>query len=267
MQLMFRFILTLLCWIWATPVSAAEQPTTEPLRIAVAANFHGTLQQLISRYQQQQSQTFLLSAGSSGALYTQIRQDAPFHLFFSADSERPASLEQAGLTRSGSRFTYAEGVLVLWSADPTLIDARASILFSQHFRHLSMAEPRHAPYGLSAQQVLTALELWQPLAQQQKLVRAQSIAQAYGQIASGAATLGFVALAQLKDSAGQISGSYWLPPAELYQPIIQQAVILNRAAADPQLLAAAQHFVTWLQSVEAVAIIEAAGYRVTKTAH
>lgn len=232
----------------------------EPLRIAVAANFNGTLQKLTAQYEQQNGQGFLISAGSSGALYAQIQQAAPFHLFFSADAQRPTQLVAEQLAIADSRFTYALGVPVLWSTDKNLIDEQASILKTAAFRHLSIAEPRNAPYGTAAQQIMEKLGVWQQLDHDKKLVRAQSIGQAYSQVASGAAPLGFVALAQIINDDGSITGSYWQAPATMYEPIVQQAVILTRTEQQPEMLVAAQAFMQWLQTAEAIAVIQAAGY-------
>lgn len=237
----------------------------EPLRIAVAANFNGSLQQLTAMYQQQHDQTFLISAGSSGALYAQIQQAAPFHLFFSADAQRPTQLVAEQLALAESQFTYAVGVPILWSTDKNLIDEQASVLKTTSFKHLSIAEPRNAPYGAAAQQIMQNLGVWQKLNDQKKLVRAQSIGQAYSQVASGAAPLGFVALAQIINADGSITGSYWQAPATMYEPIVQQAVILKHAEQDPQVLAAARKFMHWLQTPDAIAVIQAAGYYVENT--
>ncbi|MCS4309190.1 molybdate transport system substrate-binding protein [Rheinheimera pacifica] len=234
----------------------------EPIRIAVAANFNGTLQKLTAKYEQEYGQAFVISAGSSGALYAQIQQAAPFDVFFSADAMRAERLVAENLAIDSSRFTYAVGVPVLWSGDAHLIDNKAEVLRGDAFRHLSIAEPRNAPYGMAAQQILEKLGLWQQLNTEKRLIRAQSIGQAYSQVASGAAPLGFVALAQVIDENGTVPGSYWLAPAEMYQPIVQQAVILHYAERDAATLAAARSFMTWLQSDAAIAIIRQAGYGV-----
>lgn len=232
----------------------------EPLRIAVAANFHATLQQLVEVYTAGSEQAFILSPGSSGSLYAQIRQDAPYALFFSADAERPRRLVAEQRALADSRMTYALGIAVLWSAQPGLIDDAGRVLHSDDFRHLAMADPRHAPYGQAAQQILDSAGVWQPLLAQRRLTRAQSVGQAYSQVATGAAPLGIVALSQVQQADGTIAGSWWIPPAQTYSPVVQQLVILQRAAADPGQLAAARAFHQWLRGDQARAVIEAAGY-------
>lgn len=239
----------------------------EPLRIAVAANFQGTLQQLTTRYGDRDGQRFLVSSGASGALYAQIHQAAPFDLFFSADADRPERLVAEGLALADSRFTYAVGVPVLWSIDEDRVDDQGDVLKTGAFRHLTIADPRTAPYGAAAREVMESLGIWEDLNQQRRLVRAQSIGQAYGQVASGAAPLGFVALSQIRAADGTIAGSHWIPPAQSYTPIVQQAVILRRAEQNPQTLAVARAFMDWLASDEARAVIVAAGYGTAESLH
>jgi molybdate transport system substrate-binding protein len=252
-----RLATGLICLLAAHPLWSAEA-----LRIAVAANFHATLQQLTALYSASYPHAFILSAGSSGALYAQIKQGAPFDLFLSADSERPQRLIEDGAAIDDSLFTYAIGVPVLWSAQRGFIDAEGKILSSDKFRHLALAEPRNAPYGVAAQQILARLGVWQRLSDERRIVRAQSIGQAYSQVASGAAPLGFVALAQIVQKDGTIGGSYWIPPATHYTAIVQQGVILSRASESPLRLAAARAFASWLHSEAATSLIKAAGYSI-----
>lgn len=233
----------------SAPVSAAD------IKAAVAANFTGTLQRLGELYQAASGNKVIISAGSSGALYAQINNGAPFDVFFSADAERPEKLEQEGQIVPGSRFTYAFGVPVLWSATPGYVDGEGKVLGENKFRHLAIAEPRNAPYGAAAVEVMGKLGVLQAIESSGKLVKGQSIGQTHSQIATGAAELGFVALAQVKTPEG-IPGSSWIPPKDSYTPIAQQVVQLKRAD-DPE---AAQHFLAWLKGPEARAVIEEAGY-------
>jgi molybdate transport system substrate-binding protein len=240
--------------LYGAPAAAANG--TE-LHVAVAANFLGTLQKLAVPYRQATGNTLSISSGSTGQLYTQIKQGAPFDVFFSADTDRPHRLESQGLTVAGSRFTYAVGTLVLWSPRAGLIDPEAHVLTSGSFQRLSIADPKAAPYGAAAQQVLTALGLWDRLNQQRRLVVGQSITQAWQFAASGNATLAFVALSQVIGPGGHIRGSSWSPPQSLYSPIDQDAVVLKRTGQP----AAAQSLERWLRSSpEAARILRAAGY-------
>lgn len=244
-----RRLLALALLLSATAVQAAE------IRVAVAANFQHTLQQLGASYAERSGHRLTISAGASGALYTQIVNGAPFDVFLSADTERPLRLEAEGHAVPGTRFVYAYGVLVLWSARPDLIDAAGMVLERGNYRHLAVAEPRLAPYGQAAEEVLRARGVFAVLDDAGRLVRGKSIGQTYGQIASGAAELGFVALAQVQ--ASDIAGSRWLVPTDMYTPIGQSAVLLKRAAQPD----AARDFLAWLRSPEARAVIEQAGYR------
>ncbi|HUJ74810.1 MAG TPA: molybdate ABC transporter substrate-binding protein, partial [bacterium] len=198
-----------------------------------------------------------LSAGSTGVLYAQIKAGAPIDVFLSADQERPRLLEQEGLAVPGSRATYAQGVLVLWSQNAELLRGDgAAVLRGGHFAHLALANPETAPYGRAAQQALLALELWDSL--QPKLVRGQSVSQTMQFIASGNAELGFLALSQVRSLHIEAAGSTWLVPDTLYRPILQDLVLL-KAAPHP---AAAREFVAFLRSAAARQRIEAMGYRV-----
>lgn len=233
-----------------TNVSAAE------LSVAVAANFQGTLQQLAPIFQRDSGHTLSISSGSSGALTAQILQGAPFDIFLSADQERPARIAQAGLALEGTRFTYAIGIPVLWSPDASLITDGPALLRSDAFRFLAIAEPRNAPYGAAARSVLTSLGVWDSLNDAGRIVTGNSIGQTHSQVASGAADLGFVALAQVRQN-GSIEGSHWIPPAELHAPLRQDAVGLARTAHAE----AVRSFLDWLRdNPQARTLIERAGY-------
>ncbi len=255
------------CWASSPAVAATDAAGSGAgsgsggggqLNVAVAANFYGTLQKLAPKFRQASGIELLISSGSSGQFYTQIREGAPFDVLLSADAERPRQLETDGLTIPGSRFTYAIGTLVLWSPKAGVVDPGGKVLSGDGFRLLSIAEPGNAPYGAAAQQVLTALGLWDKLNQQKMLVVGENINQAWQFAASGNADLGFVALSQVS-SDGVISGSHWLPPPALYSPIDQDAVILQSSGRR----SSAEAFMRWLRTdPQAIATIKAAGYRV-----
>lgn len=230
------------------------------LHVAVAANFLGPLQQLTPVYEKASGNKLLPSAGATGALYAQIQQGAPFDVFLSADRERPQQLETEGLAVAGTRFTYATGRLVLWSPQAGALGSDgAAFLKGGSYRFLAIANPKTAPYGLAAQQVLQKLQLWDALNEQKKLVTGESIAQTRQFAATGNADAAFVAASQVIKPDGSFDGSSWLPPAELYESIDQDAVLLKRSTEQ----AAARHFLLWLKSdAAALKIIRAAGYTV-----
>ncbi len=221
------------------------------LEIAVAANFTATLRELTERFENQTGYVVTLASGSTGKHFAQITNGAPFDAFFAADRTRPERLESAGLTVPGTRFTYALGQLVLYSRLEDFVDAGGAVLAVGGFRHLAIANPRLAPYGIAARQVLEARGLWDRL--QDRLVRGENVAQAFQFVASGNAELGFVALSHVVLASGGSSGSWWLVPAELYTPIEQQAVML--VDSEP-----ARAFWAWFQSEDTRLLLREQGY-------
>jgi molybdate transport system substrate-binding protein len=205
--------------IFPTVLSAVE------IKVAVASNFRHTMKILVQQYENGSENHIKLIAASSGKLFAQISNGAPFDVFYSADTERPRRLEQEQLVVGNSRFTYAIGRLILLSSAENFSDSKGSILQSDDFNHLAIANPRHAPYGLAAQQVLQNLELWTAL--ERKIVMGESISQAFQFVDSGNADLGFVSWSQILQSPHPVAQPFWLVPAELHAPINQQAVLLS----------------------------------------
>ena len=228
------------------------------LRIAVAANFEATLERLVTAFTAGRDLEVVVSAGASGLLYGQIVQGAPFDVFFSADAARPLRLEREGLTVPGSRFTYAEGVLALWR--PGLPAARTieQALARSDVEVVAIANPATAPYGAAAIEVLERLGLLDdpPF----KIVRGESIGQAFQFVASGNATLGFIALSQLLEfdarNGQRARQEAMIVDPALYQPIVQQAVWIARSR-DNRLAPA---FLEFVRSAAGHAIVRSAGY-------
>lgn len=221
------------------------------IHIAVASNFREPAREIARRYEVNSGHQLILSFGSTGKHYAQIKQGAPFDIFFAADVRRPELLEAEGLVNSADRFTYARGRLVLWSPRQDYVDKEGRVLQTGQFSRLAIANPKLAPYGRAAQEVLQARGAWQAL--QPRLVRGENIGQTYQFVTSGNAELGFVAYSQLVQSKLLVTGSYWLVPQSLYQPIEQQVVMLNNKPA-------VRDFIAYLQDSEAQAIIQAYGY-------
>lgn len=221
--------------------------------VAVAANFTGPAKEIAAAFERETGQHVTLSFGSSGAFLSQIEQGAPFEVFLSADSDRPQKLEADGFAVKGTRFTYAKGALVLWSATPGLIDAKGAVLKTGAYQHLAIADPAAAPYGQAAVETLNSLGLYATAAP--KIVKGASIGQTYGFVKSGAAELGFVALSQVIRQQG---GSMWRVPASAYKPILQDAVLLKPGANNP----AAKAWLAFLTSPQARRIIMSYGYSV-----
>ncbi len=223
------------------------------VKVAVAANFLEPAQRIAEAFSAATGHQATLSFGSSGQLYAQIAAGAPYEALLSADAERPAKAEAAGLAVKGSRFTYAVGRLVLWSRTPGLVDAQGAVLRRGAFAKIAIADPVTAPYGLAAVQTLRKLGLYGQIAP--KIVTGGSIAQAYQFVQTGAAEVGFVALSQVIDDKAR---SRWLVPQADYAPIEQQAVLLAAGQSNP----AATAFLAFLKGPQARAIIVRYGYEI-----
>ncbi len=245
---------------FAATVVAALVLSTGPVRageasVAVAANFLRPLRALAATFREETGHALRISAGSTGALYAQIRNGAPYEVFLAADAARPMRLEAEGLAVPGSRFTYAVGRLALWSPDARLIGGDgAAVLRQGDFRHLAIAEPKTAPYGRAAKEALGTLGLWDAL--ESRLVRGLNVAHAFQLVATGNAELGFVALSQVSGPEDGVRGSRWQVPAGLYRPIRQDAVLLARGAGNP----AAKALMAFLKGPTARETIAAFGY-------
>ncbi len=241
------FILALAC-------SAAA--LADEVQVAVAANFTAPAKQIADIFEKDTGHTAQLSFGATGKFYAQIKNGAPFDVLLSADDATPARLVSEGAAVAGSSFTYATGRLVLWSAKSGYVDDRGEVLKKGEFKHLSIANPRLAPYGAAAVEVLTALKLLNLI--QPKFVQGENIAQAHQFVATGNAELGFVALSQLMKDGKFGAGSAWVVPAALHQPICQDIVMLVRGKGKP----AAEAWLKYLRSDKAKAVIQSFGYEI-----
>ncbi|MCF1502262.1 molybdate ABC transporter substrate-binding protein [Afifella sp. H1R] len=218
--------------------------------VAVAANFTEAAKEIAAAFKEKTGDEAALSFGSTGQLYTQISQDAPFEVFLAADDERPAKAITEGYAVEGSDFTYAIGKIVLWSTDADLVTGEDT-LTSGDFDKISIANPTTAPYGAAAVEAMKALGVYDDL--EPKIVQGNNIAQAFQFVQTGNAELGFVALSQI---AASDEGSRWEVPADLYTPIKQDAVLLKKGEESE----AAKAFLDFLKGPEAGAIIEKYGY-------
>jgi molybdate transport system substrate-binding protein len=229
----------------------------EDVLVAVATNFTEVMEPLRAGFEPATGHEVTVVSGSTGKLYAQITNGAPFDVFLAADQERPRRLDEDGAAVAGTRFTYAIGRLALWSPDAGLIGADGgAVLRAGDFRRLAMANPALAPYGVAARETLQALGLLGRL--QDRIVLGENIGQAHAMIATGNAELGFVALSSVLSPRNRTPGSRWDVPQTLYSPIRQDAVLLRRAAGN----VAAAAFVEWLHGDDARRIIERFGYGV-----
>jgi molybdate transport system substrate-binding protein len=243
------------CWL-ALSCLVVRPARAEEITVAVAANFVDTLEKLAVHFEKKSGHKLLISGGASGALYAQVKAGAPFDVLLSADAERPLLLEKEGLAVQGTRFVYAQGQLVLWSPKPGVVDSQGKILRHKEPVKAALADPAVAPYGAAAQEVLSAMGIWQFLQAEGALVFGSSVTQAYQFAASGNVNCGFVAYSQVL--AGKKPGSLWRIPQKMYTPLLQEAVLLKRGEAKP----AARDFLAWLASdKKALSVLQASGYQ------
>ncbi len=241
--------LTLLVGLAGAAIADAAQ-----VSVAVAANFTAPMQKIAQSFEQDTGHQALLSFGSTGNFFVQIKNGAPFQILLAADDETPARVDKDGLAVANSRFTYATGKLVLWSKLPGLVDDKGEVLRTAKFERLAIANPKLAPYGAAAMETMGKLGLLQTLTP--KFVQGENITQAYQFIATENAQLGFVALSQVLADGRIREGSAWIVPAYLHQPIKQDAVLLLTGKDNP----AASALLAYLRGDKARAIIRSFGY-------
>ena len=222
--------------------------------VAVAANFTAPMQQIAQAFEQDTGHKALLAFGSTGKFYAQIKNGAPFAVLLAADDETPARLEKEGLTVVSTRFTYATGRLALWSKNASLVDDKGEVLRSHRFQKLAMADPKLAPYGAAAMEVISKMGVQASVAS--KLVQGESIGQTYQFVSTENAQLGFVALSQISLEGRITQGSAWVVPQALHTPLKQDAVLLNPGKDNP----AAHALLKYLQADKARTIIRHYGY-------
>jgi molybdate transport system substrate-binding protein len=237
-----------MCWVLAAWAHAAE------VQVAVASNFAAPMRVIAADFEKATGHKAVLAFGATGKFYAQIKNGAPFDILLAADDKTPAKLEAEGAIVPGSRFTYAIGKLVLWSAQPGVVDANGEVLQRGAFRHLAIAAPKLAPYGAAALETLEKLGLRAAL--ESKFVQGENIAQTYQFVATGNAELGFVALSQVYESGNIARGSAWIVPEALHNPIRQDAVLLAKAKDNP----AAVALLGYLKGAAAKAVIQTFGY-------
>ena len=235
----------------------------DEVSVAVAANFSVPVQKIVPLFEHETGHKVLVTTGSTGQFYAQIKAGAPFQILLAADEATPLKLEQEGLAVAGTRFSYARGQLVLWSPKTGRVDAQGEVLKTQvggdgvklgKQDKLAVADAKLAPYGEAAMQVLKRLDLlsvWQG-----QLVTGSNIGQAYQFVATQNAALGFVALSQVWRDGHLTEGSIWRVPPALYDPLKQDAVLLNPGKGQ----SAAQSFLAYLRSEKALQIMRGFGY-------
>ena len=237
------------------PLFLFASVSAEPISVAVASNFTVPMTELAASFEESTGHRVRLSAASTGMLYAQIVNGAPFSVLLAADAERPERLEQSGAGISGTRFTYAVGGLVLWSVDDALSDADCrDQLDNLESLRLAIANPLTAPYGVAAMQFLMRADLWNDA--QDNLVFGGNIAQTLQFVSSKNANLGLIAASQVMDQRLPAATCQWAVPSSMHDPIEQQAILIKDGMVGRALL-------EFLKSADAREIIRAHGYEVT----
>jgi molybdate transport system substrate-binding protein len=232
----------------------STQAMADEVQVAVAANFTAPMKLIAIDFEKDTGHKVVASYGGTGKFYAQIRNGAPFEVLLAADDETPAKLAKEGAAVAASQFTYAKGKLVLWSAKSAVVDAKGEVLKKGGFDHIALANAKLAPYGVAAVEAMQTLGVHDTLAP--KFVTAENIGQTYQFVKSGNALLGFVALSQVMKDGAITEGSAWVLPANLYQPIKQDAIVLDKGKGKPATAA----LLKYLQGDKARAVIKSYGY-------
>jgi molybdate transport system substrate-binding protein len=235
-------------------LGASAATRADEVQAAVAANFTAPMKEIATAFEAATGHKVVPAFGSTGKFYSQIKNGAPFEVLLAADSETPTKLETEGDAVVGTRYTYAIGKLVLWSAKPGFVDGKGKVLKEGKFEHLAIANPKLAPYGAAGVEAMKKLHVFEAI--EPKLVQGESITQAFQFIESGNAELGFVALSQVIKDGKIGTGSGWIVDPKLYKPIKQDAIILLKGKDKPAAIA----LLDFLKGEKARAIIKTYGY-------
>ena len=253
-------------WIWAAVAFLGAWPGiafSDSATVAVSSNFAATARGLVEVFEAQNIHEIRVATGSSGKLYAQIQNGAPFDVFLSADMARPEQLVAESIALGETLRVYALGRLLLWRPKVPAAGGRSELgsspgpgwLSKNRSRHVALANPELAPYGQASREVLEGLNLMDEV--RPRMVFGENIGQTYAMVATGNATVGFIARAQLPTS-DQLEGTVWEIPLALHLPIEQGVVQLSRAKEN----AAAKAFVAYLASDVAKEFIKKSGYEV-----
>ena len=266
---MGRLVRLVINWQWGTFVPTCLvlimglclflQPAVtwgDTIYVAVATNFKKSFEYLASSFEKNSGHTLVISSGSSGKLFAQISNGAPFQLFLSADMKRPKKLQEMGLAVPGSLFKYATGRLVLWSPKPKMFANGPEVLKNGTLGRIALGNPRSVPYGQVAQETLVSLGLWDSYSG--RMAFGGNVGQVLAFVLSGNADAGFVALSQILDHQGVplFAGSFWEVPAHFYSTLEQGGICLKRPGARQPVLALMQ----FLRTPASLVSLERFGY-------
>ncbi|WP_296701426.1 molybdate ABC transporter substrate-binding protein [Thiocapsa sp. UBA6158] len=239
-----------------TLLAANAAVRADDVQVAVAANFTAPMKEIAAAFKKETGHVVKAAYGATGKFYAQINNGAPFEVLLSADESTPTKLIDEGAAVAGTNFTYALGTLVLWSSKPDLVDDAGKVLASDAFNKVAIANPKTAPYGAAAIEVLTGLGLLEQV--RPKFVTGENIAQTFQFVGTGNADLGFVALSQIMANGKIRGGSAWIVPGERHQPIRQDAVVLEKGKDKPAVAA----LMEYLKGDTAQAVIQSFGYEI-----
>ncbi len=253
---MFKHIL--LCFSLLFMLLLSQSSFSATTLVAVAADFSKPMTEIAAKFEKVTGHSANLSFGSTGKFVSQIENGGSFEILLAADEKGSKKLIQDGFALTGTQFVYAVGKLVLWSSIPGYVDDKGKILGSGDFRHIALADPKLAPYGAAALEVINGLKLQDTITP--LIVENESITQTHLYVSTGNAALGFVALSQVFENGKITSGSAWIVPTNLYTPIRQGAVLLNNGAKNP----AAKALLAYLKSASALEVIKKYGYELAQ---
>jgi molybdate transport system substrate-binding protein len=231
--------------------------TAQEITVAAAADMSAALPELVAAYAKKTGQAVKLSFGSSGNLTSQIRNGAPFDVFFSADEEYPRQLIAEGLASTDTLYRYAIGRLVLWVPGDSPLDLPKlgmQALLDPSVKKISIANPAHAPYGRAAEAALRHFGIYDQVSS--RLVLGENVSQAAQFVESGNAQAGLIALSHALAPALKDKGRYWTVPLDAYPTLNQAAIVLSRSKQQD----AARRFLEFVRSPEATSLLTSYGF-------
>jgi molybdate transport system substrate-binding protein len=229
------------------------------ITVAAAADLNAALPELAVEYQKEGGNSVKLAFGSSGSLFSQIQNGAPFDMFFSADADYPRQLVEAGLAERSSLYRYAVGKLVVWVPASSSLDLEQSgikILRDPSVKKIAIANPQHAPYGRAAEAALRHFGIYEQVAP--RLVLGENVSQAAQFVESGSAQAGLIALSHALSPSLKGKGRYWIIPPDAYPPLNQSAVILARSSRKQE----AADFLAFLKTRRPIEVLKRYGFAI-----
>jgi molybdate transport system substrate-binding protein len=235
---------------------AAPAHSADALTIAAASDLQFALKDLAARYEKETGAHLQITFGSSGNFLAQIRNGAPFDLFFSADVDYPRKLAAAGQADPATLYEYATGKIVLWTRAGSGLDLKQGlrVVLDPRVRKIAIANPDHAPYGRAAAAALQHEDLYERV--RTKLVLGENISQAAQFADSGNADVGIIALSLSLAPAMKARGTYVEIPTDTYPPLRQACVILNSSPHQ----AAARAFLSYLKKPGTIDLLKSYGF-------